>query len=96
LGIGFRFITYLIIILGVGHNAKAHAIAYMPLVIGYSGVSKKIYSGRFDYAFATALEINKSLPNDLLLIDFPIDSFSYFYQQIKKRNINPLYSFGTL
>jgi hypothetical protein len=57
--IGFRFIYHLIIILGVGHNAKAHAIAYMPLVIaGHSGVSKKIYSGRFDYAFATALEIN--------------------------------------
>ncbi len=29
----FGFSTYLIIILGVGHNAKAHAIAYMPLVI---------------------------------------------------------------
>ncbi len=31
--IGFGFSTYLIIILGVGHNAKAHAIAYMPMVI---------------------------------------------------------------
>ena len=31
--IAFGFSTYLIIILGVGHNAKAHAIAYMPLVI---------------------------------------------------------------
>ena len=30
--IAFGFSTYLIIILGVGHNAKAHAIAYMPLV----------------------------------------------------------------
>jgi hypothetical protein len=29
----FGFSTYLIIILGVGHNAKAHAIAYMPLVL---------------------------------------------------------------
>ncbi|MGX1023248.1 YfhO family protein [Psychroflexus sp. MBR-150] len=29
----FGFSTYLIIILGVGHNAKAHAIAYMPVVI---------------------------------------------------------------
>jgi hypothetical protein len=33
LGASFWFSTYLIIILGVGHNAKAHAIAYMPLVI---------------------------------------------------------------
>lgn len=32
--LGFGFSTYLIIILGVGHNAKAHAIAYMPLVLG--------------------------------------------------------------
>ena len=31
--IAFGFSTYLIIILGVGHNAKAHAIGYMPLVI---------------------------------------------------------------
>lgn len=29
----FGFSTYLIIILGVGHNAKAHAVAYMPLVL---------------------------------------------------------------
>ena len=28
--LAFGFSTYLIIILGVGHNAKAHAIAYMP------------------------------------------------------------------
>ena len=32
--LAFGFSTYLIIILGVGHNAKAHAIAYMPLVLG--------------------------------------------------------------
>src|SRR5690554_6140660 len=31
--LAFGFSTYLIIILGVGHNAKAHAIAYMPLVV---------------------------------------------------------------
>ncbi|MDO1500508.1 YfhO family protein [Winogradskyella maritima] len=31
--LAFGFSTYLIIILGVGHNAKAHAIAYMPLVL---------------------------------------------------------------
>jgi hypothetical protein len=32
--LAFGFSTYLIIILGVGHNAKAHAIAYFPWVIG--------------------------------------------------------------
>jgi hypothetical protein len=31
--LAFGFSTYLIIILGVGHNAKAHAIAYMPFVL---------------------------------------------------------------
>ena len=31
--LGFGLSTYLIIILGVGHNAKAHAIAYMPFVL---------------------------------------------------------------
>ena len=31
--LSFGFSTYLIIILGVGHNAKAHAIAYFPWVI---------------------------------------------------------------
>ena len=31
--VGFGFSTYLIIIFGAGHNAKAHAIAYMPLVL---------------------------------------------------------------
>ena len=31
--LAFGFSTYLIIILGVGHNAKAHAISYMPLVL---------------------------------------------------------------
>ena len=32
--LGFGFSTYLIIILGVGHNAKAHALAYLPMVLG--------------------------------------------------------------
>ena len=31
--LAFGFSTYMIIILGVGHNSKAHAIAYMPLVL---------------------------------------------------------------
>jgi len=31
--LAFGFSTYLIIIIGVGHNSKAHAIAYFPLVL---------------------------------------------------------------
>ena len=58
--LAFGFSTYLIIILGVGHNAKAHAIAYMPLVIaGFILVFRKhfIYGGILTM-LAVALEIN--------------------------------------
>ena len=58
--LAFGFSTYLIIILGVGHNAKAHAIAYMPMVIaGFIMVFKKryIYGGLLTM-LAVALEIN--------------------------------------
>jgi hypothetical protein len=57
--IGFGFSTYLIIILGVGHNAKAHAIGYMPLVL--AGVllifRKKYLIGFILTTLATSLEI---------------------------------------
>ena len=60
--LGFGLSTYLIIILGVGHNAKAHAIAYMPLVL--SGIllvfQKKYLSGFIVTALAMALEIAAS------------------------------------
>lgn len=58
--VAFGFSTYLIIILGVGHNAKAHAIAYMPLVIaGFILVFRKKYVvGGLLTMIATALEIN--------------------------------------
>ncbi|MDN3673989.1 YfhO family protein [Flavobacterium branchiarum] len=58
--LAFGFSTYLIIILGVGHNAKAHAIAYMPLVIaGFILVFQKKYIlGGLLTMFAVALEIN--------------------------------------
>lgn len=42
--LAFGFSTYLIIILGVGHNSKAHAIAYMPLVLaGIILTYRKVY-----------------------------------------------------
>jgi hypothetical protein len=57
--LAFGFSTYLIIIIGVGHNSKAHAIAYMPLVIaGFILVlGENMFSGLLTM-FATALEIN--------------------------------------
>jgi hypothetical protein len=57
--LAFGFSTYLIIIIGVGHNSKAHAIAYMPLVIaGFILVLGKYVLGGLLTMFATALEIN--------------------------------------
>ena len=55
----FGFSTYLIIILGVGHNSKAHAIAYMPLVIaGIVLTFRQKYIGGFLLtAVALGLEI---------------------------------------
>lgn len=57
--LAFGFSTYLIIILGVGHNSKAHAIAYMPLVL--SGIvlvfRKKYVLGFLLTTVALALEI---------------------------------------
>ncbi len=58
--LAFGFSTYLIIILGVGHNAKAHAIAYMPWVLG--GIllcfRQKYIPGFLLLAFGMALEIS--------------------------------------
>lgn len=58
--LAFGFSTYLIIILGVGHNAKAHALGYIPMVLG--GIvlvfRKKYLLGFILTALAMALEIN--------------------------------------
>ncbi len=57
--LAFGFSTYLIIILGVGHNSKAHAIAYMPLVL--SGIllvfQKRYILGFLLTAIAMGLEL---------------------------------------
>lgn len=57
--LAFGFSTYFIIILGVGHNAKAHAIAYMPIVL--AGVllifNKNYLKGFVLTTFALAFEV---------------------------------------
>lgn len=62
--IAFGFSTYFIIILGVGHNAKAHAIAYFPLVL--SGIllafQRKYIWGFLLTAVAMSLEIMTAHP----------------------------------
>ena len=58
--LAFGFSTYLIIILGVGHNAKAHAIAYLPMLLGGILLTfrKQYFWGFILTAIAMALEIN--------------------------------------
>ena len=62
--LAFGFSTYLIIILGVGHNAKAHAIAYMPFVL--SGIilvfQKRYLIGFLLTTLASGLEIVTNHP----------------------------------
>lgn len=58
--LAFGFSTYLIIILGVGHNAKAHAIAYLPVLLG--GILLT-FRGKYLWGFllaalGMALEVN--------------------------------------
>jgi hypothetical protein len=57
--LAFGFSTYLIIILNVGHNAKAHAIGYLPMVLGGIILTfrKKYFWGFILTSLAMALEI---------------------------------------
>jgi hypothetical protein len=92
--IAFGFSTYLIIILGVGHNAKAHAIAYMPLVIaGFILVFQKKYIwGGLLTMFAVALEINANhfQMTYYLLIFLLILSGYFAFTFIKDKEYKPL------
>jgi len=99
--IAFGFSTYLIIILGVGHNAKAHAIAYMPLVIaGFILVFQKKYIwGGLLTMFAVALEINANhfQMTYYLLIFLLILSGYFAFNFIKDKEYKPLLvAIGTL
>lgn len=99
--LAFGFSTYLIIILGVGHNAKAHAIGYMPLVIaGFILVfqKKQIWGGLLTM-FAVALEINANhfQMTYYLLIFLLLLSGYFIYQAIKEKEYKSLFqSFGIL
>ena len=99
--LAFGFSTYLIIILGVGHNAKAHAIGYMPLVIaGFILVFQKKYIwGGLLTMFAVALEINANhfQMTYYLLIFLLILSAYFIFQAVKEKEYKSLLtSFGVL
>ncbi|MDA9349439.1 YfhO family protein [Polaribacter sp.] len=71
-GLSFGFSTYLIIIFGAGHNAKAHAIGYMPLVL--AGVlwvfQKKYLRGFVVTGLAMSLEIYTNHPQMTYYLGF--------------------------
>ncbi len=92
--LAFGFSTYLIIILGVGHNAKAHAIAYMPLVI--SGVllvfQRKFILGGILTMLAVALEIQANhfqMTYYLLFLLLVIAAY-YLYNYVKEKDFKTI------
>lgn len=92
--LAFGFSTYLVIILGVGHNAKAHAIGYMPWVVaGFILVFKKRYLlGGIVTMLAVALEINANhfqMTYYLLLLLLVLGIY-FLYKIIKNKEINDL------
>ncbi|REH50521.1 membrane protein YfhO [Tenacibaculum gallaicum] len=70
--LSFGFSTYLIIIFGAGHNAKAHAIGYMPMVIaGVIYIFRKRYLlGFILTALAMALEVYSNHPQMTYYLGF--------------------------
>ncbi|MFD2564703.1 YfhO family protein [Aquimarina rubra] len=89
--LAFGFSAYLIIIIGVGHNAKAHAIAYFPLVI--SGIllvfQKRYVWGFILTALAMGLEIQANhyqMTYYLGLLVFVI-GVTYFIDAFKRKEI---------
>ncbi|GAA4272246.1 YfhO family protein [Aquimarina gracilis] len=89
--LAFGFSTYLIIIIGVGHNSKAHAIAYFPLVIaGIIMVFQKRYLwGALLTALAMGLEIqaNHYQMTYYLGLLVAVLGISYLIDAIKKKQL---------
>tara|TARA_R110002020_G_scaffold154714_2_gene334868 strand:+ start:4726 stop:7173 length:2448 start_codon:yes stop_codon:yes gene_type:complete len=99
--LAFGFSTYLIVILGVGHNAKAHAIAYMPLVL--SGIiltfRRKYILGFIITAVAMALEIvaNHVQMTYYLMLLVLVLGIVYFIFAFKRKELVPYFkSIGIL
>lgn len=92
--LAFGLSTYMIVILGVGHNAKAHAIAYMPLVV--AGVllvfQRRYLVGGILTAVAAALEISANhfqMTYYLLLLLLPIVIF-YVIKYMREKAMRDL------
>lgn len=90
--LAFGFSTYFIIILGVGHNAKALAIAYMPLVL--AGVllifNKNYFKGFLLTSLALALEVaaNHIQMTYYMFFILMFIGLVYLVQAIKNKELN--------
>ena len=93
--LAFGFSTYLIIILGVGHNAKAHAIAYIPMVL--AGIifvfSRRYLIGGIVTMLAAGLEIqaNHFQMTYYFLFLFTFVIGFYIYEIVKEKDFKHLY-----
>jgi hypothetical protein len=89
--LAFGFSTYLIIIIGVGHNSKAHAIGYFPLVL--SGIllvfQKRYLWGFLLTAVAMGLEIQANHYQMTYYLGFVvlILGIAYLIDAIKKKQL---------
>ena len=99
--LAFGFSTYLIIILGVGHNAKAHAIAYIPMIL--AGIvfifNKRYLVGGIVTMLAAGLEIqaNHFQMTYYFLFLFAFVIGFYIYEIVKEKDFKHLYkSFAIL
>jgi len=98
--LAFGFSTYLIIILGVGHNAKAHAIAYMPLVL--SGIiltfQNRYFLGFIVTAIASGLELVTNHPQMTYYLGFLIIilGISYLIQALKTKQLPAFFKASTI
>lgn len=77
----FGFTTYLFIILEAGHNSKAHAIAYLPLVVAavlltYRG---KYLWGGVTMAFAMGLEVYANHPQMTYYMGLALAIYALIY-----------------
>jgi hypothetical protein len=92
--LAFGLSTYLIVILGVGHNAKAHAIGYMPFVVaGFILVFRKKYLyGGILTMLAVALEItaNHFQMTYYLLMLLIVMGFFFVYQLYQEKDLKSL------
>jgi hypothetical protein len=92
--LAFGLSTYLIVILGVGHNAKAHAIGYMPFVVGgfILVFRKKYLYGGILTMLAVALEItaNHFQMTYYLLMLLIVMGFFFVYQLYLEKDLKSL------